>query len=107
MTILIRFWACDMQILLNADELRRLKSAIASLTKEPFWDVGDSDIMQEMTSNYLLNGLDVAGSSIAEACERDRALASFVPSSFSGSTLGLVKNGVSIEGSKSIRSDRI
>jgi hypothetical protein len=73
------------------DEVRRLKSAIADLTKEPFWD---NDSKQEPTYAYILAGLDIRGSSPAEACERDKILASFIASPRSVNPLCVEKNGV-------------
>jgi hypothetical protein len=77
----------------KSDEVRRLKSAIADLTKEPFWD---SDSKQNPDSTYLLDGADIRGSSPAEACERDKVVVSFVSSSASLDPLNIIRNGVNI-----------
>ena len=77
----------------KSDEVRRLKSAIADLTKEPFWD---SDSKQNSDSTYLLDGADIRGSSPAEACERDKVVVSFVSSSASLDPLNVIRNGVNI-----------
>ncbi len=77
----------------KSDEVRRLKSAIADLTKEPFWD---SDSKQDADSTYLLNGADIRGSSPAEACERDKVLVSFVSSSTSVDPLDIIRNGINV-----------
>lgn len=75
------------------DELRRLKVAIVNLTKEPFWD---DEIMQSPEDNYSFNGIDIWGSSIAEACERDNTVISFSQSSSSENPLLVMKNGAEI-----------
>ena len=76
----------------KSDEVRRLKSAIADLTKEPFWDF---ESRQDPDTTYLLDGADIWGSSAAEACERDRVVVSFVSSSASSDPLDIIRNGVS------------
>jgi len=75
------------------DEVRRLKSAIVSLTKEPFWD---SDSKQNHDSTYFLNGADIWGTSPAEASERDKVVVSFVSSSASADPLDIIRNGVNV-----------
>ncbi len=77
----------------KSDEVRRLKSAIADLTKEPFWD---SDSKQNPDSTYLFDGADIRGSSPAEACERDKVVVSFVSSLASSDPLKIIRNGVNI-----------
>lgn len=77
----------------KSDEVRRLKSAIVSLTKEPFWDF---DSKQNPKSTYFFNGLDIRDSSPAEACERDKVVVSFVSSPTSSDPLNIVRNGVNV-----------
>ena len=77
----------------KSDEVRRLKSSIADLTKEPFWD---SDSKQHPDSTYILDGSCVWGSSPAEACEREKVVVSFVFSSASSDPLEIIRNGISI-----------
>jgi hypothetical protein len=77
----------------KSDEIRRMKLAIADLTKEPFWD---SDIRQNCDTTYFLDGADIWGSSPAEACERDKAIVSFILSSTSSDPLCILRNGVKI-----------
>ncbi|MBU0992497.1 MAG: hypothetical protein KJ737_08395 [Proteobacteria bacterium] len=76
------------------DAVRRLKSAIANLTNEPFWD---SDSKQNPDFTYLLDGVDVRGSSPAEACERDKVVVSFVSSAASINPLNINRNGENIQ----------
>lgn len=68
----------------KTDETRRLKLALIGLTVEPFWD---SHSKQDNASIYMCNAIDVSGSSIAEASERDRVLISFECSDFSSDPL--------------------
>ncbi len=75
------------------DEVRRFKSAIAGLTKEPFWD---SDSKQDANTTYLFNGEDISGSSPAEACERDKVVVSFVLSPASSDPLNIIRNGKNV-----------
>ncbi|MBT6231450.1 MAG: hypothetical protein HOI47_32820 [Candidatus Scalindua sp.] len=77
----------------RTDEVRRFKSAIANLTKEPFWD---SDIKQDSGTAYFFNGSDIAGSSPAEACERDKVVVSFLSSPASLSPLNIVRNDITV-----------
>lgn len=75
----------------KSDEVRRLKTTIDHLTKEPFWD---SDSKQNENVTYLLDGINIRGSSPAEACERDKVLVSFVSSSVSLNPLNIMRNGI-------------
>jgi len=77
----------------TSDEVRRLKSAIADLEKEPFWD---TDSKQDPNSTYLLNGADVSGSSPAEACERDKVVVSFISSVASLDPLNIILNEINV-----------
>jgi len=77
----------------KSDEVRRLKSAIVGLTKEPFWDY---DSKQNPKSAYFLDGIDIRGSSPAEACERDKIVVSFVASPTSLNPLNIIWNGVNV-----------
>lgn len=75
----------------KSDEVRRLKTTIDHLTKEPFWD---SDSKQNGNTTYLLDENNIWGSSPAEACERDKILISFVSSSVSLDPLNIMRNGI-------------
>lgn len=77
----------------KSDEVRRLKSAIADLTKEPFWD---TESKQDPDSTYLLDGDDIWGSSPAEACERDKSVVSFISSVASSDPLNIIRNGINV-----------
>lgn len=75
------------------DEVRRLKSAIVGLTKEPFWDF---DSKQDLKSTYFFDENDIRGSSPAEASERDKVVVSFVSSPTSLDPLNIIRNDVTI-----------
>lgn len=75
------------------DEIRRFKSEIAKLTTEPFWD---SDSRQSAITTYSKNGCNYKGTSIAEACERDKMLVSFVDSQHSYTPIDILKNGSNV-----------
>lgn len=77
----------------KSDEVRRLKSAIAELTKEPFWDF---ESKQDPDTTYFLDGANIWGSSPAEACERDKMVISFVSSSASSDSLNIIRNGTGV-----------
>jgi hypothetical protein len=88
----------------TSDEVRRLKSAIVDLTREPFWD---SDSKQDADATYLLDGADIRGSSPAEACERDNIVVSFVLSSASVDPLNIVRNGITVPLTNLTRSGKL
>lgn len=77
----------------TSDELRRFKTAIASLCKEPFWD---NDTRQSTDFSYFLDGVGIWGSSSAEACERDKIIVSFLSSSSSLDPLNIIRNGINV-----------
>jgi hypothetical protein len=74
----------------KSDELLRLKLAISKLEKEPFWD--NNSLQSYDVSYSLSNNFDVAGSSIAEACHRDKAIISFLLSPVSANPLFVFKD---------------
>lgn len=76
-----------------SDEVRRLKSAIVNLTKEPFWD---SDSKQNPDSEYIFNGSDITGSSPAEACERDKVVVSFISSEASLDPMIIIRDKINV-----------
>ncbi|NLD91596.1 MAG: hypothetical protein GX639_02895 [Fibrobacter sp.] len=75
------------------DEILRFKSEIAKLTKEPFWDTESKQLPK---ISYLIDSCDYSGTSIAEACERDKMLVSFVDSHLSYSPIDILKDGSTI-----------
>nr|VFK38810.1 MAG: hypothetical protein BECKTC1821E_GA0114239_10031 [Candidatus Kentron sp. TC] len=88
----------------TSDEILRLKSAIVELTREPFWD---SNSRQSPDSTYLLDGIDIRGSSPAEACERDKVIVSFLSSPTSSDPLKITRDGTDIPLSNLVRPGRL
>ncbi|MDR1678435.1 MAG: hypothetical protein LBR81_01495 [Prevotellaceae bacterium] len=75
------------------DEIRKSKSILTSLIDEPFWE----DTQKHNTSDkYKFYGNDILNSSLAETCERDKIVISFVHSDFSANVLSVSKNGTEI-----------
>lgn len=72
------------------DEIRKSKSILANLIGEPFWE--DSPIHND-SNRYEFCGNDILNSSLAESCERDKIVISFVHSDFSEDKLFISKNG--------------
>lgn len=69
---------------------QRFKSLLSKMIHNPpYWD---SQTMQKIGDRYLCNNVDVAGTSIAEACERDEHLVSFTGSTFSSRQIKVTKN---------------
>ena len=77
----------------KSDAVRRLKSSIANLTKEPFWD---SDSRQDPLCSYFLGTTDIRNSSVAEACERDKIIVSFLSSPTSLNPLDIMRSNVTV-----------
>jgi len=70
------------------DEVRKMKSNLACLFEEPYWENNQKhspDIL------YLFMGNCVTGQSLAEACERDRMVISFIHPDFSCERLLIIK----------------
>jgi hypothetical protein len=75
------------------DEIRRFKSLLAALFENPYWE---NDRKHEADCSYVYNGKDFCNHSVAEACERDRMIISFIHPDFSITRLLVIKNGVEI-----------
>jgi hypothetical protein len=74
-------------------ETTRLKLFIRNLG-EPFWE---NNPRHNINDNYEYDGKNINGSSIAESCERDRIVISFIQSDFSKYKLQIAKNQQEIE----------
>ena len=74
-------------------ELRSAKIFLRNL-REPFWD--DSQ-KHNITDTYKYNTKNIAGTSLAESCERDKIVISFKHSDFSNPRLQILKNENHIE----------
>ena len=73
------------------DELRRLKSRLATLMNDPFWDL---DSKQNESAVYLMvdalgKDVNVSGTSVAEAFVRNACLVSFSKSAFQRATISV------------------
>jgi hypothetical protein len=76
------------------DEIRRFKSQLAALFENPYWE---DNRKHPADYAYVYNGNDVCNHSIAEACERDKTIISFVHKNFSTTQLSIMKNDTEIE----------
>lgn len=73
-----------------SDATRRLKSLLSSfILDEPYWE----NTQKHTASNaYLFAGNNVCGSSLAEACERDKAIISFHSEDFNTNKIDISKD---------------
>jgi hypothetical protein len=74
-------------------ESRIVKSLLRNLS-EPFWENSQK---QNASDSYEYMNYNILGSSLAEACERDKVVISFIHSDFSSTKLQIYKNKVSID----------
>ncbi|MPN14394.1 hypothetical protein SDC9_161721 [bioreactor metagenome] len=79
------------QVARISDATRRLKTLLSGfMLDEPYWE---SSQRHSSEISYLLeNGAEVCGSSLAEACERDKAIISFQSECFNVSKINIYKN---------------
>jgi hypothetical protein len=77
----------------KSDEATRFKSAISSLISEPFWE---SSQKHNTADVYEYNKKNLFGTSLAESCERDKIVISFIHSNYSKPKLEVIKNHNSI-----------
>jgi len=76
------------------DEIRKLKSQLAKLFNNPYWE----DKAKHSANNvYLFNESNICGSSLAEACERDKMIISFYHDDFRSTPLFVFKDECKIE----------
>jgi hypothetical protein len=75
------------------DELRKFKIHLSKVLDKPYWE---EDQRHNNQSNYLFGTNSVVGSSIAEACERDRVIISFTHLNFQTASIIVNKNGGNI-----------
>ena len=70
------------------DEFRKMKSGLSCLFDEPYWEINQKhshDIM------YMHNNVCVTGKSLAEACERDKIVISFLHQDYSHNNISVLK----------------
>lgn len=75
------------------DEIRRSKAQLANLIDNPFWE---DTRKHNAPDTYQHNTSNVFDTSLAESCERDRIVMSFVSSQFNFTTLIVKKNSTDI-----------
>ena len=75
------------------DEIRRSKAQLANLIDNPFWE---DTRKHNAPDTYQYNTSNVFDTSLAESCERDRIVMSFVSSQFNFTTLIVKKNSTDI-----------
>jgi hypothetical protein len=70
-------------------ELRKIKSQLRSFFDLPYWE---NERKHASECEYLYNTHNVCGQSLAESCERDRVIISFMHGDFSDVRLSVMKN---------------
>ncbi len=73
----------------TCDEIRRSKSQLAALIDKPYWQ---DNRKHNNPDTYKFNTNDIYDSSLAESCERDRVVMSFISDDFDNITLDIDKN---------------
>jgi hypothetical protein len=78
------------------DQIRKLKRKLAMLFEEPYWEDDKKHYDYDI---YVFNGRKINKSSLAESCERDRVVVSFIHRNFEVLKLQVIKNqeGISID----------
>jgi hypothetical protein len=75
------------------DEIRRSKTQLAALMDNPYWE---DNRKHNTPDTYQHNAKNVFDTSLAESCERDKVLMSFVSDRFNSTLLIIEKNLTSI-----------
>ena len=75
------------------DEIRKSKRQLAALLGDPYWE---DDRKHNAPDTYLYNAVSVFGCSLAESCEREKVVMSFISSKFDSTMLFVTKNSDSI-----------
>ena len=76
------------------DQIRKFKRKLAMLFEEPFWE---KDKKHSDDDAYLFDNVNINGSSLAESCERERVVVSFLHSKFKILKIPVLKNQDKIE----------
>ena len=71
------------------DQIRKFKRKLAMLFEEPFWE---DDKKHSDDDTYLFDNVKINGSSLAESCERDKVVVSFLHSKFKILKIPVLKN---------------
>ena len=75
------------------DEIRKLKTGLACLFENPYWE--DSQ-KHNVNFAYQYKGNCVSGQSLAEACERDKIVISFMHTDFPSGSLAVTREETEI-----------
>jgi hypothetical protein len=75
------------------DEIRKSKTQLTVLLDNPYWE---DDRKHNTPDNYQYNAANIFNTSLAESCERDKVVMSFVSSQFNSAILIVNKNSTSI-----------
>lgn len=78
----------------TCDEIRKAKSQLSALLDKPYWQ--DSQ-KHKKPDDYQFNGTDIFDSSLAESCERDKVVMSFICTDYNTAKLYVNKNSFSIK----------
>jgi len=76
------------------DAIRKMKLNLTCLFEDPYWE---NDQKHSPDILYLFMGNCITGQSLAEACERDRMVISFIHKDFSSEKLLVLKEETKIE----------
>jgi len=76
------------------DQIRKFKRKLAMLIEEPYWE---NDKKQSDDDTYLFDNVKINDSSLAESCERDRVVVSFLHSKFKILKIPVLKNQDEVE----------
>ena len=76
------------------DQIRKFKRKLAMLIEEPYWE---NDKKQSDDDTYLFDNVKINDSSLAESCERDRVVVSFLHSKFKTLKIPVLKNQDEVE----------
>lgn len=71
------------------DQIRKFKRKLAMLFEEPFWE---NDKKHSDDDTYLFDDKIINSSSLAESCERDRVVVSFLHSKFQIFKIPVIRN---------------
>jgi len=76
------------------DEIRRFKVYLFNLFEDPYWEESPK---HSFDNNYIYQDSDIRGTSLAESCERDLMVLSFLHVDFTTNQLIVTKNVNNIE----------
>jgi len=77
----------------TCDEIRKVKSQLSLLLDKPYWQDSQKHMKPD---DYQFNGTDIFDSSLAESCERDKVVMSFICTDYNTAKLEVNKNALNI-----------